>query len=177
MYGQLVRGWQACAGFVTGGILSAVLLGMLVGCATPRPAVDGPALPADGAALLATLASDSIEGWDLFPGRRERYPGSGEHGQLVSVRINKTAAEGLLARPPAFPPGSVLVNQGFSPSGDPSGMVVMAKIRGYARESGDWFWAAFDAQGKVVAEGKSAACVTCHAKVKSNDLVFTGPFR
>lgn len=158
-------------------LLAGLLLATTLSCSAPGIRVAPAPLPADGAGLLAVLAAEPAEGWELFPGRREYYPGAGPHGILVSVRVNRAALLGLTSRSATLPSGSVIVCQGFDDNRNFSGMVVMAKIAGYAPDAGDWFWVAYDPAGGVVSEGRQASCSGCHRKVGSNDMVFTGPIR
>lgn len=39
---------------------------------------------------------------------------------------------------------------------------------------GNWFWAKYDKNLTVLAEGKIAGCLDCHTDATTNDYVFSG---
>ena len=47
----------------------------------------------------------------------------------------------------------------------------MAKVNGYASESGDWFWASYAPDGTTRVAGLVGGCISCHEGVVSNDYV------
>ena len=49
-------------------------------------------------------------------------------------------------------------------------ITVMAKVTGYDSENGDWFWAKYDPDGTVTAEGSPKGCVSCHSGMRQNDF-------
>ena len=50
----------------------------------------------------------------------------------------------------------------------------MYKIKGYNPSAGDWFWAKYNPDGTVAAQGRVKACIDCHSAKKDNDYIFTG---
>jgi hypothetical protein len=54
---------------------------------------------------------------------------------------------------------------------------VMYKIKGYNPADGDWFWAQFSPDGKVIEEGKIDECIRCHAAQKTNDYVYSSKLK
>ena len=72
--------------------------------------------------------------------------------------------------------GSIVVTENYDDSGKLTGIFVMYKIKGYNPSSGDWFWAQYAREGKIVTSGRAKGCIRCHSKVKDNDYIFTEHF-
>lgn len=49
----------------------------------------------------------------------------------------------------------------------------MYKVDGYNSSAGDWFWAKYGTDGKIMSEGKVDGCINCHTKVKQKDYLFS----
>ena len=50
----------------------------------------------------------------------------------------------------------------------------MYKVKGYNPAGGDWFWAKYDPEFNILAEGMVKGCLNCHGSAKANDYVFAG---
>ena len=78
---------------------------------------------------------------------------------------NSIASEALANWSGTMPDGGMLVKVQYSDAEATqlSGYTVMEKMDGYAEDSGDWFWAAYNAEGDVSTAGSPGYCVNCHA--------------
>ena len=47
------------------------------------------------------------------------------------------------------------------------------KVKGYNPDAGNWFWAKYKVDGKIIAEGKVGSCIKCHSKVAGDDYLYT----
>jgi hypothetical protein len=112
--------------------------------------------------------------WDLWaswPGYEGKQPGQSPHGQFHEIYIDNVLAGALPIASRVAPNGSIIVKENFDSNLKPTNVTVIAKVAGYDSEHGDWFWAAFDPDGKVQAEGKVTLCIDCHSGMKANDYV------
>lgn len=113
--------------------------------------------------------------WDLWPGKGRFYKASA-HGELLTTFLNHTAQDSL-AGGKGMADGSIIVKESYSPEKKLTGIVVMYKVKGYNPDAGDWFWAKYAPEGKVLASGKVRPCIDCHEKKKDNDFVLTGTIK
>ncbi|OHD28342.1 MAG: hypothetical protein A2V99_05535 [Spirochaetes bacterium RBG_16_67_19] len=155
-------------------LLAFLLTLLLLGCA---PA-EQPRLPAlgraeiSGARLWQRISAEAdFEHWAFWPGHEELQPGQSPHGQFHEVYINYLLEEALPAAGRRAPNGSLIVKENFDADRRPTNLTVMAKVEGYDPANGDWFWAAYDPQGKVQAEGRLQSCIDCHEGMKDNDYI------
>ena len=85
--------------------------------------------------------------------------------------MNRTLLESLPISGGIAPYGSIIVKDNLNASRVLDGVTVMAKVKGYNPEVGDWFWAKYGTDGSVQAEGKPGGCIGCHEGLKENDYV------
>jgi len=111
--------------------------------------------------------------WNLWPKKGRLYKGTEPHGVLLTTFVNDTAY-GSIRGKKGMADGSIIVKENYSADKRFVALSVMYKIKGYNPQAGDWFWANYSPDGKVVASGKVKACIDCHGKKKANDYVFTG---
>ena len=111
--------------------------------------------------------------WNLWPKKGKVYMGTEPHGVLLTTFVNDTAYYSIKNKT-GMADGSIIVKENYSADKRFVALSVMYKIKGYNPEAGDWFWANYSPDGKVVASGKVKACIDCHGKKKANDYVFTG---
>lgn len=76
-----------------------------------------------------------------------------------------------------YPNGALVIKENFNARRVPTGVTAMLKLTGYDRADRDWVMAAYTPTGKVVAYGKIASCIACHAIVTKQDFVFAPPPR
>ncbi|MCI5159279.1 MAG: hypothetical protein D3906_12770 [Candidatus Electrothrix sp. AUS1_2] len=71
-----------------------------------------------------------------------------------------------------LPNESILVSYIKDPSGKPTDITVMYKVKGYNPVAGDWFWAKYSLTGKVQDAGKPGRCIACHSRtIPDNDYI------
>lgn len=119
--------------------------------------------------------TNSYLGWGFWPGYVGIYPGKSPHGAYLKLYANsvalKAAREGKI-----MPYGSILLKENYGKDKKTLMAVTpMYRIKGYNPEGGDWFWAKYDPNGKVLKAGKVKGCIDCHTMQKSNDWLFTQP--
>jgi hypothetical protein len=110
--------------------------------------------------------------WPEFPDlRRSVSP----HGFYVRIFTNEVA---MKSKGRSLPPGSILVREGFAmdyqtyaPTSEVMAYTVMYKIKGYNPQAGDWFWALYSKDGRMVEAGKLDQCIQCHSTEEDNDFV------
>jgi hypothetical protein len=111
--------------------------------------------------------------WQLWPGKGRLYPGREPHGSLLTTFVNETAYYSIRDKK-GMADGSIIAKENYAADRKFVALTVMYKIRGYDPESGDWFWAKYALDGKVIASGKVEACTKCHGEKKDNDFIWTG---
>lgn len=91
---------------------------------------------------------------------------SGDHsGAWVLSYADPVAAASLADWGGEMADRGILVKAQY-PSADaasPQGFTLMEKQMGFDPEHGDWFWAAFSAEGEVRAAGAASQCWSCHS--------------
>jgi hypothetical protein len=117
---------------------------------------------------------DDYREWSLMPGTGMKDPGQGVHGDMITVYVSDVALSAIENKAGSLPDGSIIVKEGYNSNGELERIVLMQKRDNYAPEDNDWFWAAYNASGEVVDEGRLESCQNCHAQVKDNDYIFTG---
>lgn len=115
--------------------------------------------------------------WNSFPDSKwNTYSGfmAGEnpHGASTRIYINDVAHEFARRyednpdlKPEPFPVGSIILKENHR-SWLPGNLVeftaMLKREKGYAPESGDWFWLKASPGGKIWREGKTDGCINCH---------------
>jgi hypothetical protein len=141
-----------------------------------------PKLPAlgaqeiSGATLWKRISSEThYDDYASWPGLKGMQQGQSPHGKYHEIYINSTLASALPIADRIAPDGAIVVKENFGADKKLASLTVMAKAKGYNPEYGDWFWAAYDPQGKVLIEGKVEGCYECHAGMKDNDFLIVHP--
>ena len=161
-------------------VLSGTLVLALAGISLAIHADDqdgfqSPAGLTNGANLWKYLTKDEpYTKWDLSPGTMKMQKGMEPHGAYVTIYVTKGAKKAIEKKKGKFTQGNIIVKENYSPDKNLAAVTVMYKAIGYNPEAGDWFWAKFQPDGTVDAEGKVKGCINCHSKVSDNDWVFTG---
>ncbi|MCA9063106.1 MAG: cytochrome P460 family protein [Planctomycetaceae bacterium] len=106
----------------------------------------------------------------------EAIPGENPHGALVKLYANRTA----VANAETLPNGSVIIKENFGPDGTTlMAVTLMYRTQGFDPEHGDWYWAKYEADGRVSQmngmpiAGKVGMCIECHGSAEGNDYSFT----
>lgn len=111
--------------------------------------------------------------WNFWPGKEKLYKGSQPHGDLLTTFVNPAAWFSIRDKK-GIADGAIIAKESYSADKKFQGLSVMYKIKGYNPQAGDWFYAKYAPDGKVLASGKVEACIKCHEKKKENDYLFTG---
>lgn len=106
-----------------------------------------------------------------WPGHEGRKPGQAPHGVFHEIYINSTLSEALPENPEVAPNGTIIVKDSYNAEDELTAITVMAKVEGFAPDSGDWFWAVYSPVGETLRSGNVGGCVTCHAGMKDNDYI------
>lgn len=81
----------------------------------------------------------------------------------AEVWANELAKKALATRSREVPVGAIVVQEHRERGGEVGPILVMEKMpAGYAREHGDWRWAAVGSQGQLVRDGIVESCAGCH---------------
>jgi hypothetical protein len=129
-----------------------------------------------GESLWKRFTADSdYRTYTSWPGYDGMRLGQAPHGPFHKIFINRTLAKALPLPAKTAPEGSIVVKESYTTEKVMTGYTVMAKVKGFAPDSGDWFWAKYDPQGKVQAAGAAKGCIACHAGMKDNDYIIVYP--
>jgi hypothetical protein len=124
-------------------------------------------------ALWAHLQDVDYRSWPLFPGKGELYSGTEPHGMLLTTYVNRSARDALAGGAGSLPAGAILVKENYMPDSTFAAATVMHKVPGYNTQNGDWFWAKYDANGRVEDAGRAPMCQQCHSAARQRDFVMT----
>jgi hypothetical protein len=156
-------------------LMSIILL--LTACTGKKAAY--PSLTKDeitGARLWQRITAEEYyreyKGWPGVEGVRR---GQSPHGRYHQIFINDDLFESLPLKDKKTPNGSIIVKENFDADKRQTNFTVMAKVKGYDPEHGDWFWAAIAPMGKVMMEGNPKFCIDCHEGKKDNDYLIVRP--
>jgi len=113
--------------------------------------------PERAKALWEEVTAAGYRGWARPANYPTRTPSHTLHGAKVDIFVNAplAAAEDSTVKLSAWPDGSIIVKDSYSPN-DLSLTAVMKK------EAGVWFWAEYDKDGEVLFSGQPKICTNCH---------------
>lgn len=135
---------------------------------------------------LPSLSKDEISGerlwqritvdedyktYPFWPGHEGLQMGQSPHGRYNSVYVTPEVIAALPIESKTAPYGTIIVKENYSADKEFAMFTLMAKIEGYDPENGDWFWAKYDPEGNVLAEGQLQGCINCHVS-SNNDYLF-----
>ena len=133
-----------------------------------------------GAALfnIITDQTNPFQQWGQFADRQGTLPSGLPHGPMSRVFMNDKVAAALANFDGQLPDGSIIVkeNVGTSPFVTEAVLTVMWKVAGSDPANNDWFWANFEPDGQIAAEGQVLGCIGCHGGARNNDFVFVQQF-
>lgn len=116
---------------------------------------------------------NAYQKWGFWPGHQGMYPGKSPHGAFLKLYANPPALKAARQGEP-LPDGSILVKENYGEDRKTlKALTPMYKVKGYNPEGGDWFWAKYGPDGKVIAAGKVESCINCHRGGRTRDYVFT----
>ena len=151
------------------GLICGLIALAILGCAQQ----EGPAFTAEtinASDLYAMFTQDmSYTDWSFWEDVDGLIEGKAPHGTYIKNYANDMV---LTASGDAYPYGSLIVKENYTPDTTLAKITVMYKVRGYNPDDGDWFWAMYGVDGSVEAEGKIQGCISCHRVRKDQDYAF-----
>jgi hypothetical protein len=119
------------------------------------------------------IGQEPYKKWSMWPGKGKLYKGTEPHGALLTVYVNDIALKSIKAGK-GMGNNSIVLKENYTPAKKLAAVTVMYKVKGYNPDGGDWFWAKYDPDFKIQAEGKVGTCLGCHTGAKDNDYLYTG---
>ncbi len=132
----------------------------------------------------------AMQGYEEWPMSSGVYPGTSPHGKFLRMYYNMVHVDGT--------PYHIIVKDNFggedatqekvaeSPGDYLAAVTIMLQREdGYDPENNNWFWVKYGPDGKImqnpkgvalagrVAKGTGQACISCHAKAKGDDYLFS----
>jgi len=160
-------------------VLLTVTAGLLLfGCTQKEPLVLEPLEKSeidDEALWLRITEENPYTNYEYLPGHEGLRPGQAPHGPLHKVFVNPTLFEALPIESRTAPHGTLIVKENYSTDEELNAITVMAKVKQFAPDDGNWFWANYAPDGTVKVSGQVSSCIECHAGMKSNDYVIIRP--
>lgn len=117
--------------------------------------------------------TNSYKNWDNWPGFEGMYEGQSPHGAFLKLYVNDAAKAALNGNFESMPANAIIVKENYNKQKKLAAVTPMYKVEDYNPKAGDWFWAKYGADGKIMAEGKVGSCIDCHAKMKEKDYLFS----
>ena len=125
-----------------------------------------------GERLWQRITEDSdYTGYGEWSGHDGMRPGQSPHGFWHKVFVNRDLYDAVPLDPPLAPYGTIIVKENYDSTKKLDKLTIMAKVKDYSPETNDWFWAAINSEGKVLAEGSPGGCLSCHVGMESNDYI------
>ena len=155
-----------------------LLLVVLTGCSGPEEPLVQPlsAEEVSGERLWERITEEAdFTTYDFWPGHEGYQQGQAPHGPIHRIFVNQPLVSQLPLDPPVAPDGSIIVKENRQGDRTLTGYTVMAKVEGFSEGTNDWFWARYEPDGSVAAEGTVGNCVVCHAGVRNNDFIIVYP--
>lgn len=103
--------------------------------------------------------------WQMWPGTKPLYKGSGPHGALLTTYINPTGYKTIVKKENELPPGTIIVMENYMQDKTLGAIAVMYRLVGFDPEHGNWFWVKYAPDGKPVTAEKDGATITLAGKV------------
>ena len=113
--------------------------------------------------------------YGFWPGHEGYEFGQAPHGPLHRVFVNEPLRSALPVRERMAPNGSIIVKENYTADRELTGYTVMAKVEGFAPQTGNWFWARYAPDGAAQAAGAVGSCISCHGGMRDNDYVIIHP--
>lgn len=111
--------------------------------------------------------------WDHWPGFEDMYKGQSPHGAFLKLYVNNKAKDAIERGDKTMPENAIVVKENYNKEKKLVSITPMYKVKDYNPEAGDWFWAKYGADGKIMADGKVKSCIGCHSKKMNDDYMFT----
>jgi hypothetical protein len=116
----------------------------------------------------------------IMPESRPYQPGSRTVDAYTVDRADAASRRTILRaggilRVHRYPAGALLIKENFSRPGHETTVTAMLKLPGYDPADRNWVMAAYAPDGRVIAYGRVASCIGCHALVRGQDFVYAPP--
>lgn len=148
-----------------------LVAGSLTGCGPGKP-------KADGRDLYTYITQEKdYKQWKMWPGKGALYEGSEPHGMLLTTYVTDNAYSAILGKKGSIPDGGIIVKENYNPEKELVALTVIHKVKGYNAANNDWFWAKYQPDGTIDAEGKVEECINCHSQRRNNDFLFTSDIK
>ncbi len=151
---------------------------VLTSCASEEEPVFEPISASDigGERVWSRITEESdYENYSFWPGHEGEQSGQAPHGPFHRIYVNRTLAQALPAEDKTAPDGSIIVKENLNASRELASLTVMTKVEGFNPDAGDWFWAKYQPDGSIDAEGAVTGCISCHAGMSQNDYIIVHP--
>lgn len=126
----------------------------------------------NGKALYRRFSvEEDYENYPYWPGHDGVRPGQSPHGDFHQIYVHPYLYDKLPIQSRVAPEGSIIVKCNLGAEKEIKVFTVMAKVKGYNPDAGDWFWAKISKEGDVLEEGKIVSCIDCHSALKDNDYL------
>ncbi|MCI5224142.1 MAG: hypothetical protein D3924_16100 [Candidatus Electrothrix sp. AR4] len=112
--------------------------------------------------------------WDFWPDHQGTHDSKAPHAPKHKIYVNKPALESTT---PPLQHGSMVIKYNLSPADELKAVTVMYKVKDYNPTAGDWFWAKYTPDGKILQEGKLKKCIACHSSRADNDYILVHEFK
>ena len=130
-------------------------------------------MPNGGDSRQHIIGQEPQKKWAVWPGKGKMVKGTEPHGAIITVYVNDIALESIKAGK-GMGNNSIVLKENYTPARKLAAVTVMYKVKGYNPEAGDWFWAKYNPDYEIEAEGKVGMCLGCHTGAKGNDYLYTG---
>lgn len=154
--------------------MAMVVAAALVGATGAAGAHEVPANVPTPSALYAAVQRLERSG-ALLPGSHLWMYGSRMVDYYTIDRANalsvRAAARGV-ATVHRFPAGSLYIKENFNDHKVLKTVTAMLKVPGYDQADRNWLMAAYKPDGQVIAFGRVATCISCHALARQTDFTF-----
>lgn len=117
------------------------------------------------------LKDDEYKKWKFWPGHEGFNPGLTPHGKFHKIFVNDVIINALPIKDKIVPANGVIVKENYNADKELLMLTIMAKVKDYNPQAGDWLWATYSFSDKSIGGGKIDKCINCHAAVKNNDYV------
>ncbi|MCF6335690.1 MAG: hypothetical protein L3J12_08110, partial [Spirochaetales bacterium] len=88
-------------------------------------------------------AETDYKTYSYWPGHEGIQPGQAPHGVYHQIYINRVLAEALPVKKRIAGNGTIIVKENFTNEKILDSITVMAKVKDFNPEAGDWFWAKY----------------------------------
>ncbi len=130
-------------------------------------------MPNGGDLRQHILGQEPYKKWAVWPGKGKMVKGTEPHGAIITVYVNDIALKSIKAGK-GMGNNSIVLKENYTPAKKLAAVTVMYKVKGYNPDGGDWFWAKYNPDYEIEAEGKVGMCLGCHTGAKGNDYLYTG---